>query len=62
MLWISELLLQRHDIDSFEMLKEVIEEHAHNGEIHFGMDVKPPFSDTPDDWEIILETAFSSAR
>ncbi len=62
MLWISEILLQRHDIDSFETLKEAIEERARQGEIHFGLDVKPPFSDTPDDWEVILETAFSSAR
>ncbi len=62
MLWISELLLQSHELDSFEALKKAVEERARQGEIHFGMDVKPPFSDTPDDWEIVLESAFSSVR
>jgi len=62
MLWISEILLQQHDIESFEDLKKIVEERARQGEIHFGLDVKPPFSDTPEDWEVVLETAFSSAR
>jgi len=62
MLWISELLLQRHDLESFEDLKKAVEDRAREGEIHFGLDVKPPFSDPPEDWEVVLETAFSSAR
>lgn len=62
MLWISELLLQSHDLESFEALKEAVQERARQGEIHFGLDVKPPFSDTPEDWEVVLENAFSSAR
>jgi len=30
-------------------------------EMFFRMDLKPPFPDTPDNWEMILEAAFSSA-
>ena len=28
----------------------------------FRMDVRPPFQDTPDNWEEMLETAFTSIR
>ena len=62
MLWLSEVLLQRHDLDSFEGLKQVIVEQARGGEMFFRMDVKPPFPDTPQDWEDRLEAAFSAAQ
>ena len=62
MLWLSEVLLQRHDIDSFEGLKLAIIEHASSGEMFFRMYVRPPFADTPVDWEDKLEAAFSTAR
>ena len=62
MLWLSEVLLQHHDLESFEELKQAISEHAQNGEMFFRMDVKPPFPDTPQDWEDRLEAAFSAAR
>ena len=62
MLWLSEMLLQRHDLESFEALKQVVVEQARSGEVFFGMDVKPPFPDTPQDWEDKLEAAFSSAQ
>ena len=52
MLWLSEVLLQQHDLESFEDLKRVIGERARGGEMFFRMDVKPPFADTPQDWEI----------
>ncbi len=58
MLWLSEVLLQQHDIDSFEALKQAVSERAQAGEMHFRMDVRPPFSDTPEDWEDRLEAAF----
>jgi len=28
----------------------------------FRMDLKPPYPDTPNNWEMILEAAFSSAN
>jgi hypothetical protein len=62
MLWLSEVLLQSHDMDSFEALKLAITEHARAGEMFFRMDVRPPFADTPEDWEDKLEAAFSAAR
>ena len=62
MLWLSEVLLQDHEIDSFEMLKRAISARARAGEMFFRMDVRPPFADTPEDWEDKLEAAFSAAR
>jgi len=62
MLWLSEVLLQRHDLESFEGLKQVVSEYAQSGEMFFRMDVKPPFPDTPQDWEDRLEAAFSAAQ
>ena len=62
MLWLSELLLQQHDLESFEQLKQAVGERARNGEMFFRMDVKPPFHDTPQDWEDKLEAAFSAAQ
>ncbi len=62
MLWLSEVLLQRHDLDSFEGLRQEITERAGSGEMFFRMDVKPPFPDTPQDWEDRLEAAFSAAQ
>ncbi|MDH3831752.1 MAG: sulfur relay protein DsrC [Gammaproteobacteria bacterium] len=62
MLWLSEILLQRHDLESFEGLKQEVVERARGGEMFFRMDVKPPFPDTPQDWEDRLEAAFSAAQ
>jgi len=62
MLWLSEVLLQDHAIDSFEALKLAISDRARAGEMFFRMDVRPPFADTPEDWEDKLEAAFSAAR
>ena len=62
MLWLSEVLLQKHDLESFEGLLEEIRSRARTGEIFFRMDVRPPFPDTPEDWEDRLEAAFSTAQ
>jgi hypothetical protein len=62
MLWLSEVLLQDHDLESFTALEQVITERASDGEMFFRMDVRPPFPDTPEDWEDRLEAAFSAAR
>jgi hypothetical protein len=55
-------MLQGYDIESFEQLKAVIGERARGGELFFRMDVKPPYPDTPEDWEDRLEAAFSAAQ
>ena len=61
MLWLSEIMLQNHDISSFDELVAKVQEGARSGEMFFRMDVKPPFADTPEDWEDRLEAAFNGA-
>lgn len=59
MLYLSEILLQNHDMNTFdELLVKVTEKAKTSGEIHFHMDVKPTYPDTPEDWEDRLEGAF----
>ena len=58
MLYLSEILLQHHELRSFEELKRQVADSA-KSERFFRMDVKPPFPDTPENWEDILEGAFS---
>jgi hypothetical protein len=62
MLWLSELLIQGYDLDSFAALTEAVKARARDGEVFFRMDVRPPFPDTPEDWEDRLEAAFSTAQ
>ena len=62
MLALSEILMQNHSMQSFEELKLELQKRAQQGEIFFQMDVRPPFKDTPEDWEDILESVFTSAR
>ena len=62
MLWLSELLLQEQTgMESFDDLVRAVQARAAGGEFFFRMDVKPPFQDTPVDWEDRLEAAFSAA-
>ncbi len=61
MLWLSEILISQHTLQSFDDLVKVVQEAARGGEVFFRMDVKPPFPDTPEDWEDRLEAAFSAA-
>ena len=58
MLNLSEVLLQNPQLDEFKQLKKLITEKGLDGEIHFRMDIIPPFTDTPTDWEDQLEAAF----
>ena len=55
-------MLQNHDLTSFEELAQAVRARAEQGETFFRMDVRPPFADTPEDWEERLEAAFTSAR
>jgi len=60
MLWLSEVLLQNHQMTSFEELKDAVAKGGTGGEMFFRMDVKPTFGDTPENWEDQLESAFTS--
>lgn len=62
MLWLSEVLMQEHQLASFEELKQALSTRALAGERFFSMDVKPPFADTPANWEDQLESAFTSSQ
>ena len=59
MLKLSEVMVSNQQIESFEELTPIIQAIARDGERFFRMDVKPPFPDTPEDWEDRLEAAFS---
>ena len=59
MLNLSELMLQRHDLDSFDELLEAVKEKARQGERFFRIDVKPSYPDTPENWEEVLESVFT---
>jgi len=60
MLYLSQVLIANQELESFADLKDVIKAFAARGEMFLRFDVKPPFPDTPDDWEDQLEAAFSS--
>lgn len=60
MLYLSEILIQNPQLESFDALIELIEKHAREGtELHLKIDIKPPYPDTPANWEDRLEGAFS---
>ena len=61
MLYLSEILIQEHGLKNYAELCRAVEARARDGEMHFQIDVKPPFDDTPDNWEDDLEIVFSRA-
>lgn len=46
-------------MESFEDLLEILRNKARSGEIHMNIDVRPPFQDTPKDWENRCEVVFT---
>jgi len=59
MLKLSDLLVAHKEIESFDELVPLIQEIARGGERFFRIDLKPPFPDTPENWEDRLEAVFS---
>tara|TARA_Y100001970_G_C13700534_1_gene586944 strand:+ start:378 stop:569 length:192 start_codon:yes stop_codon:yes gene_type:complete len=59
MLYLSTLLIQEKDVESFDELLEVIKMRAKSGERFIRLDLKPPYPDTPKDWEEKVESAFT---
>ncbi len=59
MLKLSEILLAHQEVESFDALIPLVQSVARSGERFFRMDVKPPYPDTPENWEDRLEAAFS---
>jgi len=60
MLKLSELIIANPQFQSFDDLLPELQDRARAGERFFRMDVKPPYPDTPADWEDRLEAAFSA--
>jgi hypothetical protein len=59
MLYLSEVMIQHPQLNTFEELLQTVTRRAsETGEIHFKIDVKPPYPDTPENWEDRLEGAF----
>ncbi|GAB0149937.1 sulfur relay protein DsrC [Marichromatium gracile] len=59
MLKLSDILIANQDLESFDELLPLVQTVARTGERFFRMDVRPPYPDTPDDWEDRLEAAFN---
>jgi hypothetical protein len=60
MIWLSEMLMQNQDLESFQQLIELVRQRARDGARFLSSDVRPPFPDTPMDWEERIEAAFTS--
>ncbi|MCK5696940.1 MAG: sulfur relay protein DsrC [Gammaproteobacteria bacterium] len=60
MLILSEVLIQNHQLESYSDLIQLIQSKALEGEMFFDIDIKPPYPDTPDEWETDLEAKFTS--
>ena len=58
MLNLSEVLIQNPQIETFEELLSIVKERS-KSEIFFRIDVKPPYMDTPENWEDRLEAMFT---
>ena len=59
MIWLSEILIQEHQLISFDDLQVALKKRAQAGEVLFGIDIKPQFGDTPANWESVLESVFT---
>jgi hypothetical protein len=58
MLYLSEVLMQNPQVETFEQLLAVVKKRSRS-EMFFRIDVKPQFQDAPEDWEDRLEAAFT---
>ena len=58
MLYLSEVLMQNPQVDTFEQLLETVKQRS-KSEMFFRIDVKPQYQDTPENWEDRLEAAFT---
>jgi hypothetical protein len=58
MLYLSDILIEHHDLQNFEELVTLVQQKAQAQERFFRIDVRPPFPDTPENWEDRLEAAF----
>lgn len=63
MIYLSEVLIQNPQLESFDDLMQVIEGIVKTtNEIHLKIDIKPNYQDTPANWEDRIEGAFSGVH
>ena len=62
MVLISQILKFHPELKSFEELVPVIKALGEQGEILISMDERPPYPNTPANWEFVLENAFTFGR
>lgn len=58
MRYLSEILLEEHALESFAQLVGAVRKRAAS-ERFLHMDIKPPYFDTPENWQDVLEAAFT---
>ena len=58
MQYLSEILIEGHDIENFSQLVAAVRKRAAS-ERFLHMDIKPPYFDTPENWQDVLEAAFT---
>ncbi len=58
MRYLSEILLEEYALESFAQLVVAVRKRAAN-ERFLRMDIKPPYFDTPENWQDVLEAAFT---
>ena len=59
MLHLSQLIIANQETESFEAFLGTVAEAARSGERFLRFDVKPPYPDTPEDWEDRIEAVFN---
>ncbi len=58
MISLSQIMIRNPQLESFQQLIATVERYAGDGEILFEPDIKPPYPDTPRNWQDVLEAAF----
>ncbi len=61
MLNLSEIMMEHHELETFEALIETVKSKA-GQDMFFRIDIKPTYPDTPANWEDQLEGAFSGVN
>lgn len=60
MIYLSEVLIQNPQLNSFDDLMDVIREVVkQTNDVHLKIDIKPNYQDTPANWEDRIEGAFA---
>jgi len=59
MVYTSQVLKMHPELATFAEFTNVVRALGEQGEFLISMDEKPPYPDTPENWELVLEHAFT---